>query len=151
HCHRCLFQGLGEKKVTNWKLPGVSRDLNTSEVGAENRAARVRKREKLVNCEEAHASHHVTHRKDWLSLHTGNLDGEGQATERTVEDVFLRQFLLGIFPGCLPDQLILKRQINQVEICALVLRQLPVHRFYLLVGYGETAAPLLEGSSPGKH
>ncbi|KAB0396189.1 hypothetical protein E2I00_013323, partial [Balaenoptera physalus] len=68
---------------------------------------------KLVTCEAAHAPHHITHRKDWLSLHTGNLDGEGQATERA-------------------------RQANQVGICALVLRQLPTHRFSFLVGYGET-------------
>ena len=95
---------------------GSLASLNTSppsptsrEVGAKNRAARVRlgKGDKLVTCEEAHAPHHITHRKDWLSLHTGNLDGEDQATERVVEDVFLRQCLLGIFPGCLPDQLIL--------------------------------------------
>ncbi|XP_007449445.1 PREDICTED: 28S ribosomal protein S24, mitochondrial-like [Lipotes vexillifer] len=131
---------IGQASYKNRKLPGVSRALNTSEVGAENRAARGRlgKGEKLVTCEEAHAPRHVTHRKDWLSLHTGNLDGEGQAIERTVEDVFLRQFLLGSFPGCLPDQRVLKRQAHQVEICALVLRQPPVHRLYFLVGRGET-------------
>uniref|UniRef100_A0A8C0HXN0 28S ribosomal protein S24, mitochondrial n=1 Tax=Balaenoptera musculus TaxID=9771 RepID=A0A8C0HXN0_BALMU len=128
------------------KLNLICINLNTSppsptsrEVGAKNRAARVGlgKGDKLVTCEEAHAPHHITHRKDWLSLHTGNLDGEDQATERAVEDVFLHQFLLGIFPGS-PDQLILKRQANQVEICALVLRQLPAHRFSFLVGYGDT-------------
>uniref|UniRef100_A0AAA9TSR5 Mitochondrial ribosomal protein S24 n=1 Tax=Bos taurus TaxID=9913 RepID=A0AAA9TSR5_BOVIN len=68
----------------------------------------------------------------------GNLDGEDHAAERTVEDVFLRKFMLGTFPGCLADQLILKRRANQVEICALVLRQLPAHKFYFLVGYSET-------------
>ena len=71
-------------------------------------------------------------------LFSGNLDGEDHAAERTVEDVFLRKFMLGTFPGCLADQLILKRWANQVEICALVLRQLPAHKFYFLVGYSET-------------
>lgn len=42
------------------------------------------------------------------------------------------------FPGCLVDQLILKRWANQLEICVLVLRQLPAHNFYYLVGYSET-------------
>lgn len=59
-----------------------------------------------------------THLGTLLSL--GNLDGEDHAAERTVEDVFLRKFMLGTFPGCLADQLILKRWANQVEICALV-------------------------------
>ncbi|XP_072811636.1 uncharacterized protein [Vicugna pacos] len=68
----------------------------------------------------------------------GNLDGEEHAAERTVEDVFLRKFMLGTFPGCLADQLVLKRRANQLEICALVLRQLPAHKFYFLVGYSET-------------
>uniref|UniRef100_A0A7N5J9U0 Mitochondrial ribosomal protein S24 n=1 Tax=Ailuropoda melanoleuca TaxID=9646 RepID=A0A7N5J9U0_AILME len=71
-------------------------------------------------------------------LRQGNLDGEDHAAERTVEDVFLRKFMLGTFPGCLADQLILKRRANQLEICALVLRQLPAHKFYFLVGYSET-------------
>ena len=62
-------------------------------------------------------------------LFSGNLDGEDHVAERTVEDVFLRKFMLGTFPGCLAEQLILKRQANQVEICALVLRQLPAHKF----------------------
>lgn len=71
-------------------------------------------------------------------LSSGNLDGEQQAAERTVEDVFLRKFMLGTFPGCLADQVVLKRRANQVDICALVLRQLPAHKFYFLVGYSET-------------
>ncbi|ELK25157.1 28S ribosomal protein S24, mitochondrial [Myotis davidii] len=76
---------------------------------------------------------------EWLRVHErSNLDGEDHAAERTVEDVFLRKFMLGTFPGCLADQLVLKRRANQVEICALVLRQLPAHKFYFLVGYSET-------------
>uniref|UniRef100_A0A8C0ZTD8 28S ribosomal protein S24, mitochondrial n=1 Tax=Castor canadensis TaxID=51338 RepID=A0A8C0ZTD8_CASCN len=68
----------------------------------------------------------------------GNLHGEDHAAERTVEDVFLRKFMRGTFPGCLADQLVLKRRANQVDICAVVLRQLPAHKFYFLVGYSET-------------
>ena len=121
-------------------LPCIWRALHTSAVCFKNQAARVRvdKGNKPVTYEEAHAPHYIAHRKGWLSLHTGNLDGEDHVAERTVEDVFLRKFMLGTFPGCLAEQLILKRQANQVEICALVLRQLPAHKFYFLVGYSET-------------
>nr|XP_010967356.1 28S ribosomal protein S24, mitochondrial [Camelus bactrianus] len=122
------------------ELPCVCRALHTSAVCSKNRAARVRvgKGDKPVTYEEAHAPHYIAHRKGWLSLHTSNLDGEEHAAERTVEDVFLRKFMLGTFPGCLADQLVLKRRANQLEICALVLRQLPAHKFYFLVGYSET-------------
>ncbi|XP_053767753.1 small ribosomal subunit protein uS3m [Desmodus rotundus] len=133
--------GLGPR-VLSWSrvLPCAWRALHISAACAKNRAARVRvgKGDKPVTYEEAHAPHHIAHRKGWLSLHTGNLDGQDHAAERTVEDVFLRKFMLGTFPGCLADQLVLKRRANQVEICALVLRQLPAHKFYFLVGYSET-------------
>ncbi|XP_019482132.1 PREDICTED: 28S ribosomal protein S24, mitochondrial [Hipposideros armiger] len=134
-------RGLGPR-VLSWsrQLPCIWSALHTSAVCAKNRAARVRvgKGDKPVTYEEAHAPHHIAHRKGWLSLHTGNLDGEDHAAERTVEDVFLRKFMRGTFPGCLADQLVLKRRANQVDICALVLRQLPAHKFYFLVGYSET-------------
>ncbi|XP_069915978.1 small ribosomal subunit protein uS3m [Oryctolagus cuniculus] len=133
--------GLGPQ-VLSWsrELPYVWRALHTSAACAKNRAARVRvsKGDKPVSYEEAHAPHHIAHRKGWLSLHTGSLHGEEHAAERTVEDFFLRKFMQGTFPGCLADQLVLKRRANQVEICALVLRQLPAHKFYFLVGYSET-------------
>ncbi|XP_003465839.1 small ribosomal subunit protein uS3m isoform X1 [Cavia porcellus] len=122
------------------ELLGPWRALHTSAICAKNRAARVRvsKGDKPVTYEEVHAPHYIAHRKGWLSLHTGNLDGEDHAAERTVEDVFLRKFMMGTFPGCLADEVVLKRRGNQVEICALLLRQLPAHKVYFLVGYSET-------------
>uniref|UniRef100_A0A2K5CJF8 28S ribosomal protein S24, mitochondrial n=1 Tax=Aotus nancymaae TaxID=37293 RepID=A0A2K5CJF8_AOTNA len=113
----------------------LSCTLHTSAVCAKNQVARG---DKLVTYEEAHAPHYIAHRKGWLSLHTSNLDGEDHAAERMVEDIFLRKFMWGTFPGCLADQLVIKRPANQLEICALVLRQLPAHKFYFLVGYSET-------------
>nr|XP_012419259.1 PREDICTED: 28S ribosomal protein S24, mitochondrial-like [Odobenus rosmarus divergens] len=87
------------------------------------------KGDKPVTYKGVQAPHYIAHCKGWLSLHTGNLDGENHAAERTVEDVFLQKFMLGPFAGCLADQLILKHRANQLEICALVLRQLPAHKF----------------------
>lgn len=120
--------------------PGAWRALHTSAVCAKNRAARVRvsKGNKPVSYGEAHGPHYIAHRKGWLSLHTGNLDGEDHAAERTLEDVFLRKFMMGTFPGCLADQIVLKRRANQVEVCALLLRQLAPQKLYFLVGYSET-------------
>ncbi|XP_045021448.1 sulfotransferase 6B1-like [Bubalus bubalis] len=44
----------------------------------------------------------------------GNLDGEDHTAERTVEDVFLCQFLMDI-PACLANHLILKLRANQMS------------------------------------
>ena len=45
----------------------------TGPLSFQNRAARVRvgKGDKPVTYEQAHAPHHIAHRKGWLSLHTG--------------------------------------------------------------------------------
>ncbi|XP_044539991.1 28S ribosomal protein S24, mitochondrial-like, partial [Gracilinanus agilis] len=105
----------------------------------QNRAARVRvgKGDKPVTYEQAHPPHDIAHRKGWLSLHTSNLDGEQGAADRTVEDVFIRKFLYGTFPGCLADQVVLKRRANELIICAVMLQRLPPTKMYFLVGYSE--------------
>ncbi|KAB0349093.1 hypothetical protein FD754_013950 [Muntiacus muntjak] len=92
-----------------WKLRGLWPALHTRVADAKNRET---------------APRYITHRENWPSLHT----------ERTVEDVFLHQFLMDIFPACLANQLILKFRANQVEICDLG----RPHKIYFLVGYGET-------------
>ena len=61
-----------------------------------------------------HAPRYITRRENWPPLHTGNLDGADHTAERTGEDVFLRQFLMGVFPACLANQLILTLRANQV-------------------------------------
>uniref|UniRef100_A0A8B9PDX3 Mitochondrial ribosomal protein S24 n=1 Tax=Apteryx owenii TaxID=8824 RepID=A0A8B9PDX3_APTOW len=119
---------------------GAHRDLHTTPVCFKTRAARVRvgKGDKPVTYEQAHAPHYIAHRKGWLSLHTGNLDGEAGAAERTVEDVFLRKFLYGTFPGCLANEVVLKRRANLLVICLVVLQNLAPSKLYFLIGYSET-------------
>ncbi|XP_074168243.1 small ribosomal subunit protein uS3m isoform X1 [Rhinolophus sinicus] len=71
-------RGLGPR-VLSWsrQLPCTWSALHTSAVRAKNRAARVRvgKGDKPVTYEEAHAPHHIAHRKGWLSLHTEGAGG----------------------------------------------------------------------------
>ncbi|NXS61449.1 RT24 protein, partial [Brachypteracias leptosomus] len=106
----------------------------------QTRAARVRvgKGDKAVTYEQAHPPHYIAHRKGWLSLHTGNLCGEGGAAERAVEDAFLRRFLRGTFPGILADEVVLKRRGNLLVLCALLGRGLAPAKLHFLVGYTET-------------
>ncbi|XP_045654564.1 28S ribosomal protein S24, mitochondrial-like [Ursus americanus] len=120
--------GVGESRVDG---PG-------SWAGTGLLGVRVGKGDKSVTYEEAHGPRYIAHHKGRLSLHTGNLYGEDHAAEQTVEDVFLQKFMLGTFPVCLSDPRILKRRAHQLEVSALVLRQLPAHKFHLLVGYSET-------------
>ncbi|XP_074837835.1 small ribosomal subunit protein uS3m [Carettochelys insculpta] len=129
-------------------FPGLlpcSRTLHTTAACHKNRAARVRvgKGDKPVTYEQAHPPHYIAHRKAWLSLHTSNLDGEGGAAERTVEDVFIRKFIYGTFHGCLANEVVLKRRANMLIICAVFLQRLPAHKFYFLLAYTEVLLSFL--------
>ncbi|NP_001016526.1 28S ribosomal protein S24, mitochondrial [Xenopus tropicalis] len=122
-----------------------SRSVQTTSVCLKNRAARVRvgKGDKPVTYEGAHPPHYIAHRKGWLSQHTSNLDGEGGAAERTVEDVFIRRFIFGTFHGCLANEIVIKRRANLLIICAIFIRKLPAQKFYFLIGYTETLLSVL--------
>ncbi|KAM8974876.1 small ribosomal subunit protein uS3m [Pelodytes ibericus] len=116
------------------------RCIQTTSVCLKNRAARVRvgKGDKPVTYEEAHPPHYIAHRKGWLSQHSSNLDGEGGAAERTIEDVFVRKFIYGTFHGCLANEIVIKRRANLLVICAILIRRISPQKFYFLIGYTET-------------
>ncbi|KAM6294629.1 small ribosomal subunit protein uS3m [Aegotheles albertisi] len=120
--------------------PSAARPLHTTPACLKTRAARVRvgKGDKLVTYEQAHPPHYIGHRKGWLSLHTGNLCGEGGAAERAVEDAFLRRFLAGTFPGVLVDAVVLRRRANLLVVSTLLGRALPPTKLHFLGGYAET-------------
>ncbi|XP_075063380.1 small ribosomal subunit protein uS3m [Mixophyes fleayi] len=122
-------------------LPGHSqiRCIQTTSVCLKNRAARVRvgKGDKPVTYEQAHPPHYIAHRKGWLSQHTSNLDGEGGAAERTIEDVYIRKFMYGTFHGCLANEVVIKRRANLIVICAVLNRYFNAQKLYFLIGYTE--------------
>ncbi|XP_029921207.1 small ribosomal subunit protein uS3m [Myripristis murdjan] len=117
-----------------------SRALHVTAVCCKNRAARIRvgKGDRPITYEQALHPHHIGHRKGWLSQHTSNLQGEGGAAERTVEDVFIRRFVFGTFHSCLANEIVIKRRGNVLTVCALMLQKLPPHKFYFLIGYSES-------------
>ncbi|XP_055791801.1 28S ribosomal protein S24, mitochondrial-like [Salvelinus fontinalis] len=116
------------------------RTLHVTAICCKNRAARIRvgKGDRPLTYEQALHPHHIGHRKGWLSQHTGNLQGEGGASDRTVEDVFVRRFIFGTFHNCLANELVIKRRGNMLVVCALMLQKLPPQKFYFLIGYTET-------------
>uniref|UniRef100_A0A803YKS4 Mitochondrial ribosomal protein S24 n=2 Tax=Meleagris gallopavo TaxID=9103 RepID=A0A803YKS4_MELGA len=46
--------------------------------------------------------------------------------------------LRGSFPGCLADEVVVKRRANVLLLCLLLLRQLPPAKLCFLLGYAET-------------
>ncbi|XP_068012746.1 small ribosomal subunit protein uS3m [Melanerpes formicivorus] len=121
-------------------MPHGTCALHTTPACLKARAARARvgKGDKAVSYERALGPHHIAHRKGWLSLHTGNLEGEGGAAERALEDSFLRRFLYGTFPGILADEVVLKRRGNLLVLCLVLARALAPAKLYFLLGYSET-------------
>ncbi|XP_053552229.1 28S ribosomal protein S24-A, mitochondrial [Bombina bombina] len=128
------------QRINTLQLYSPSRCIQTTSVCLKNRAARVKvgKGDKPVTYEEAHPPHYIAHRKGWLSQHTSNLDQEGGAAGRTIEDVFIRKFIFGTFHGCLANEIVIKRRANLVIICAIFIRKIPPQKFYFLIGYTET-------------
>lgn len=50
----------------------------------------------------------------------------------------MRRFLRGTFPGCLADEVVVKRRANALLLCPLLLRRLPPAKLCFLLGYAET-------------
>ncbi|KAJ8023124.1 28S ribosomal protein S24, mitochondrial [Holothuria leucospilota] len=98
---------------------------------------KVSKGEKPVTYEKANFPFQIGVRKSWNSHHTGNLEDEDGAAERTLEDFFIRKFIDGTLHQCLATDLIIKRRANRIFLVAIMLRRLPPQKFYFLIGYTE--------------
>ncbi|CAI9552427.1 unnamed protein product [Staurois parvus] len=135
-----LFQALPKRLDSILPRYCQIRALQTTSICLKNQAARVRvsKGDKPVTYEKANAPHSIAHRKGWLSQHTSNLDGEEDAAERTIEDVYIRKFMYGTFHGLLANEILIKRRANLIVICAVTLRRFAPHKLYFLTGYTET-------------
>ncbi|XP_063788017.1 small ribosomal subunit protein uS3m isoform X3 [Pseudophryne corroboree] len=133
HLHDAISQ-------SPWSAAKMAAPMSCAVSRLQNRAARVRvgKRDKPVTYEQAHPPHYIAHRKGWLSQHTSNLDGEGGAAERTIEDVYIRKFMYGTFHGCLANEIVIKRRANLIVICAVLNRYHNAQKLYFLTGYTET-------------
>jgi len=69
---------------------------------------------------------------------SGNLDGESKnASQTTVEDVFIRKFMSGTWHGLFVSELIIKRRHNLIIIAGLVNQMQNPTKIYFLKGYTE--------------
>lgn len=97
-------------------------------------------RNKPLTYEQAQAPYKIGVTKGWNSWHTANLNDEGiegRAAGQTFDDLVVRKFIKGTWPGLLASEVIVKRRHNLVVIAALIFRQLPPRKMYFLVGYSE--------------
>ena len=68
----------------------------------------------------------------------GNLFEESKnCSETTVEDVFIRKFVTGTWPGLFASEVIIKRRQNLIIIAGLVAQNIAAHKMYFLQGYTE--------------
>lgn len=71
------------------------------------------------------------------SSFTANLQDGLRPSETAVEDMFIRKFITGTFPGLLVSEVIIKRQFNHIRIAFLMKRMINPQKVYFLIGYSE--------------
>jgi len=73
-----------------------------------------------------------------LLFYAGNLDEESKnASQTTVEDVFIRKFMAGTWHGLFVSEVIIKRRQNLIIIAGLISQMHPPTKVYFLKGYTE--------------
>ncbi|KAK7112695.1 small ribosomal subunit protein uS3m-like isoform X2 [Littorina saxatilis] len=120
------------------------RGLRTTPCALKNIRAGVPKatihRNKPLTYEEAQAPYKIGVTKSWNSWHSANLKGEGfdaRAAERTFDDILIRKFIKGTWPGLFASEVIVKRRHNLVVVAGLVFQQMTARKQYFLMGYSE--------------
>ncbi|KAJ6216280.1 hypothetical protein RDWZM_007437 [Blomia tropicalis] len=102
------------------------------------------KRNRPLTYEMANKPHNIAVRKGWNSWNTSSLVGvEHQASEITVDDVFIRSFIAGTWHRLFLSEIILKRRANLITINGIVSQQIPPRKYYWLIGYTEEILSLI--------
>lgn len=63
--------------------------------------------------------------------------GGVRASETTIEDLFIRKFMVGTFHNLVCSEVIIKRQHNHIRIAAIMSRNITARKMYFLIGYTE--------------
>ena len=123
-------------------MVAFAQQLSTSSSLCKNRRSAVPKittnRSKALTYEQAQKPENIGVRKSWNSWNTSNLHEESKnASATTVEDVFIRKFVTGTWPGMFVSELIIKRRQNLVVIAGLINQLHHPSKVYFLKGYTE--------------
>ncbi|KAI0220347.1 28S ribosomal protein S24, mitochondrial [Lamellibrachia satsuma] len=95
-------------------------------------------RSKPLTYEQAQPPYKIGVTKSWNSWNTSSLQDEKERTsETTVEDAFIRKFILGTWHNLMLSEVIIKRRHNLIVICGLAYRGIAPRKMYFLQGYTE--------------
>jgi len=82
----------------------------------------------------------------WVPCFTGTLRGPDRGPMSvTIEDKFIRKFILGTWYKIWMSEVVIKRQHNNILICGVVCPLPTVKTMYFLTGYTETLLTELLG------
>lgn len=120
-------------------------------------------KDKPLTYEMANPPHQIAHRKSWNAWNTcmlffflmenmfwslgilantfgyfsANIKDGNRPSETTIEDMFIRQFMLGTWHNLFASEIIIKRQHNIIRIGGIITRTIAPYKIYFLTGYTE--------------
>ncbi|GAB6019213.1 hypothetical protein CHUAL_000825 [Chamberlinius hualienensis] len=94
-------------------------------------------RDRPLTYEMSVKPHHIGHHKSWNSWNTSNLLDGNRTAETTQEDMFIRKFMYGTWPGLFVSEVIIKRRHNLIVIAGIIQRSILPRKIYFLTGYTE--------------
>nr|CAG4637486.1 EOG090X0I6M [Ceriodaphnia reticulata]SVE73298.1 EOG090X0I6M [Ceriodaphnia reticulata] len=95
------------------------------------------RRDRPLTYEMANPPHFIAHRKSWNSWDTTSLLDGQRAAETSLEDVFIRRFMIGTWHDLFCSEIIIKRQHNLIRIAGILRQGIPSRKMYFLIGYTE--------------
>ncbi|XP_037045459.1 28S ribosomal protein S24, mitochondrial [Bradysia coprophila] len=117
-----------------------SRQFHVSPICERVQAARYKitpKRDRPLTYEMANPPHFIADRKAWNSWNVSSLPGGLRPSETTIEDLFIRKFMVGTFHNLVCSEVIIKRQHNHIRIAAILAQAITARKMYFLIGYTE--------------
>jgi len=70
-------------------------------------------------------------------IFSANIKDGNRPSETAVEDMFIRQFMMGTWHNLFASEIIIKRQHNIIRIAGIITRTIAPYKIYFLTGYTE--------------
>lgn len=101
------------------------------------RYKRTKTQTKPLTYEMAGPPHKIGHQKSWNSWNTSALLDGLRKRETSVEDAFVRRFMIGTWHNLFLSEVIIKRHHNIIRIAGIVHQGINPRKMYFLIGYSE--------------
>lgn len=94
-------------------------------------------KDRPLTYEQAWKPDQIGYIKSFQSINTGGLTEGIRTAEVSLEDILIRNFIHGTWPGLKASEVIIKRRGNQIICNFIVLRKIKPAQIYFLIGYTE--------------